>query len=417
MTSSRLQDLTCIPYVILFPGTSSKNKRKKKCQSECNNPHELTNLAIEGHMDQRLWSLLPEHLLDRILACLPLPSLLSMRSVCKRWSTLLSTPSFMNVCTEVPQKPSSSMLGLFEKGEQGCITQGCFTFCSVTQKWYTIGLSPLPVNEGSQLASTEGLFCYIPLVDGEDGDCLVVCNPLTRAWKSLLLPEGIQMLSLLAITVDVVSHTYKVIVVALMQANMEAGPRLDGYNLITQVYDSTSETWNVTRRLPPGLQFPLHSILCNGKLYGWCSKADQIWIYDIDLGVWRGEQLRNIPDEARTSNAHFVECQGRVLFVTETGYTGLRPQIWELNLYTMVCTEVAQVPPDLFQRFFECVCEFQCVGYNDAICFIAHESPELLTFHVVKKRWLWLPKCPEFPDWHPYGYVGVPLKLRLDIPV
>lgn len=367
-----------------------------------------SNLA----MDERLWSMLPEHLLDRILARLPLPSLLYVRPVCKRWSTLLSTPSFLDVCTEVPQKPS--LLGIFENGEHGWLTHGCSTFCSKSQRWFSIDLKSLPYKEGDLLAAAEGLFCYVPQSDGENEDCLVVCNPLTRAWRSILLPEGIQMITLLAITVDNTTRAYKIIVTALMQ-KLE-GPRLDACNLTTQVYDSLTRTWKVAGDLPPSLLFPLHSVLCNGSLYSWCSKADQVWVYDIVRGLWRGEKLC-LPEDAMSSNVQLVECQGSLFLVTETGYSGISPQIWELNCETMLCTLVTQVPQEAFQEFFENVCEFQCMGYNDAICFMAHESADVLMYHLSKKKWQWILRCPKFPEWHPYGYVGVALTLRLDVVV
>jgi hypothetical protein len=364
-------------------------------------------------MDEALWSLLPEHLLDRILACLPLPNLLCMRPVCKRWSSLLTTQTFLEICTKVPQKPS--LLAVFEKGEHGVLTKGCYTFCPKSEKWFPMTMNSLPFKEGDQMVTSQGLLCYVPQKDGENEDLLVVCNPLTKAWRLIPLSTSIQMLFLLAVAVDQTTHAYKVIVTGVTEKL--DGQQLDAYCLITQVYDSITETWQISGELPPGRLFPLHSVWCDGFLYGWCGKADQIWIYDINHGSWKGVRLQ-LPEHVMNSDVHLVECQGKVLLVTETaGYSGSWPQIWDLELSTMACTQIAQAPKHLSHSFFENVCEFQCVGYNDAVCFIAHEIPDVLMYQPTKKKWRWMPRCPKFPGWHPYGFMGMSLELRADIAV
>lgn len=44
-------------------------------------------------MDER-WQELPEDLLEKVLQCLPIPTLFRFRAVCKKWNTLLTHPSF-----------------------------------------------------------------------------------------------------------------------------------------------------------------------------------------------------------------------------------------------------------------------------------------------------------------------------------
>jgi hypothetical protein len=52
-------------------------------------------------MDGSLWSRLPEDLVDRVLAWLPAASLLRLRTVCRRWSEIMATKCFLEVCTQV----------------------------------------------------------------------------------------------------------------------------------------------------------------------------------------------------------------------------------------------------------------------------------------------------------------------------
>lgn len=52
-------------------------------------------------MDGSLWSRLPEDLVDRVLAWLPAASLLRLRTVCRKWSEIVATKCFLEVCSQV----------------------------------------------------------------------------------------------------------------------------------------------------------------------------------------------------------------------------------------------------------------------------------------------------------------------------
>ncbi|KAJ8631078.1 hypothetical protein MRB53_024401 [Persea americana] len=47
-------------------------------------------------MNPRIWGQLPEDLLERILALLPLKTLLNLRPTCKHFNSLLFSPSFLS---------------------------------------------------------------------------------------------------------------------------------------------------------------------------------------------------------------------------------------------------------------------------------------------------------------------------------
>lgn len=53
------------------------------------------------YMDGSLWRRLPEDLVDRVLAWLPAASLLRLRTVCRKWSEIMATKCFLEVCTQV----------------------------------------------------------------------------------------------------------------------------------------------------------------------------------------------------------------------------------------------------------------------------------------------------------------------------
>ncbi|CAH1432901.1 unnamed protein product [Lactuca virosa] len=56
-------------------------------------------------MDSRIWSRLPERLVDRVIAFLPPPAFFRARSVCKRWYSLLFSHSFLQMYLQINPKP------------------------------------------------------------------------------------------------------------------------------------------------------------------------------------------------------------------------------------------------------------------------------------------------------------------------
>jgi hypothetical protein len=47
-------------------------------------------------MDSEVWSELPNHIIYKILALLPLRDFLRLRWVCRRWSQLMESPVFLD---------------------------------------------------------------------------------------------------------------------------------------------------------------------------------------------------------------------------------------------------------------------------------------------------------------------------------
>ncbi|KVH87859.1 hypothetical protein Ccrd_024829 [Cynara cardunculus var. scolymus] len=56
-------------------------------------------------MDCRIWSRLPQRLIDRVIAFLPPPAFFRARSVCKRWYSLLFSHSFLQMYLQINPKP------------------------------------------------------------------------------------------------------------------------------------------------------------------------------------------------------------------------------------------------------------------------------------------------------------------------
>jgi hypothetical protein len=75
-----------------------------KKMNASNPPTRKRNL-LTVWMDPELWATLPEPLIEQVLAYLPLPILLQLRAVCKKWDALLRHPTFLRTQAQLLPTP------------------------------------------------------------------------------------------------------------------------------------------------------------------------------------------------------------------------------------------------------------------------------------------------------------------------
>jgi len=122
-------------------------------------------------MDPAIWSNLPFHLLESVLAWLPISSLLKLRCVCKRFNNILYSPSLREACR---LRRHEAAWYLF-RGEG----RECAAFNPEADSWCKLPLGFLPSSKGRVVATAGGLLCV------RQGEKMIVCNPLSKAWLEL----------------------------------------------------------------------------------------------------------------------------------------------------------------------------------------------------------------------------------------
>lgn len=123
-------------------------------------------------MDPQIWGNLPFHLLESVLAWLPISSLLRLRCVCKRFNNILYSPGLW--ATHRRARWCVAAWYLF-RGEG----RECAAFNPEADCWFKLPLEFLPSTKGRVVAAAGGLLCV------RQGDKMIVCNPLTKAWLEL----------------------------------------------------------------------------------------------------------------------------------------------------------------------------------------------------------------------------------------
>ena len=127
-------------------------------------------------MDPKLWSNLPIHLLERILALLPVPSLLRLRSVSKQFNELLQSPTLFATVVSTRRHSSSQQPWYLFRGEG----RECVAFNPELDSWCKLPLGFLPSSKARVVAAAAGLLCL-----RHRDDKMFVCNPLSKAWVEL----------------------------------------------------------------------------------------------------------------------------------------------------------------------------------------------------------------------------------------
>lgn len=274
-----------------------------------------------------IWSNLPDEVVELVLAQVPFSSLVQYRLVCKKWNAVVMSSDFALACQKQLSPKCVPVLVANDLMESGRWTINPYD--SVSNSWLSFSLSFLQ-NAGQSgplylTASSGGLMCF----ETEDRRNFIICNPITRRWRHLQLPdaagESVRTTSscldsdyrhtLTGLIVDQPSGNYKLITASLAKCAERR----------TLVYDSAERSWTRGAEVPDGKRFVNPGALtCNGNLY--ClvknprglEERTCIWRvvkYEVGYDTWcEAPVVTGWPGNSSTE-LELVEHQGEVLLV------------------------------------------------------------------------------------------------------
>ncbi|KAL2608690.1 hypothetical protein R1flu_027263 [Riccia fluitans] len=218
----------------------------------------------EAELDSTLWQQLPRDVLEKVLAKLPVSSLMSFCRVCKRWKTLIRSNEFARRYLSVKpvifrHHPRYQKLGPSRKEEKPYLEIPC----AKTNVWkkHTLDFASEDVD---LVAADEGLICF---KRSKSRSILFIYNPLTRHVRTLRVPEyserscWVYEEMLVGLTVDPDTGNYRLLV-GFIEMYLEEDEETRG----THIYDSLYSTWTSTS-LSPKLPYPDHPY--DGDVYDW----------------------------------------------------------------------------------------------------------------------------------------------------
>jgi len=361
-------------------------------------------------------NILPDDILERILSFLPVVSIFRASSVCKRWYDIINSRRFL-WAVKLPRKPWYFMFTCNDAADG-------YAYDPVLRKWYNLELPCIEQKSNWLISSSCGLVCAM---DNDSRSRFFVCNPITRDWKRLLEPPGVQFpdYSALAISVDKQSHDYTV---AMTKSKQVPGDYMQ-WELSIHLYKSENQLWVTSiKEVLMGWRGGDESMICNGFLYclihstGILGNADLrhgLIVYDLTARLSHTSVMQTlIPAPCPLSCGRLMNLRDKVVMVGGIAkYERLDIikgiGIWELNKKDW--REIARMPHKFFQGFGELDDVFASSGSDDLIYIQSYGSTNLLLFDMNQKQWKWSTRCPVTKRFPLQLFSGFCFEPRLEV--
>ncbi|KAM1053274.1 hypothetical protein ACFX2C_000783 [Malus domestica] len=379
----------------------------------------FSELSDEGNREANAVSvdlILPDDLLERILAYLPVASIFRAHSVCKRWHEILSSRRFLwNFSNVLSQKPWYFMF-TSSNDPTG------YAYDPILRKWYGI---ELPCIETSNwlIASSCGLVCFM---DNESRTELYVCNPITKTCRKLQEPPGLRFsdYSAPAVSVNRKSHGYTI---SIVKSKQVAGNFFQ-WDVSIHIYDSETMMWvtSLTEVLT-GWRGGDESVICDGVLYfliystggGSPDNRHGLITYNLSACSTHGLLIRSIiPVPCSLTCGRLMNLKERLVMVGGIGKQDRPDIIKGIGIWLLKgkeWQEIARMPHKFFQGFGEFDDVFASSGTDDLIYIQSYGSPALLVFDMNLRHWRWSQKCPVTKRFPLQLFTGFCFEPRLEI--
>ncbi|CAL1395856.1 unnamed protein product [Linum trigynum] len=334
-------------------------------------------------MDPAIWSRLPEEILDHILSLLPLKTFMNLRSTCKRFDSLIFSPSFISKHSSAAGAAASPPSLLLLSHPHFPSRVGVYD--AATASWRSIHLSlssasTSPRAAATLLSSSNGLFCL------RNSSSLLISNFLTKSSRPINFP------------------TFPFDFDSLTLISTESGYSIFAHcSRSSFVYSSAAQSWSQFDGFSPALSESCRQegVFFRGSLYFTTQEPIQIVRFDVRTGEW-GSMETELP--AGISFARLVSNGERKLYlVGGVGNNGISKtvKLWELD-GGGDWVEIERLP-EMMCRKFVSVCyhnyeHVYCFWHQGMICICCYTWPEILYYKVGRRTWHWLPKCPSLPE-------------------
>ncbi|XP_042023701.1 protein UNUSUAL FLORAL ORGANS-like [Salvia splendens] len=365
-------------------------------------------------MNSRIWSRLPQRLVDRIVASLPPPAFFRARAVCKRWYGLIFSTAFIEIYLQV--SPSRHWFIFFkQQGIKNCIYKNAasaaasggggeaFLFDPENLKWYRLGIPMVPAGVTPASASG-GLVCFVSEESGSKS--IVLCNPVMG--NLIQLPSTLRPRLCPSIGLTITNSSIDLI--------------FAGDDLISPyaVKNLTSESfhidgggfysiWGTTAALPRLCSLESGRMIhVAGRFYCMNYSPFSVLAYDVVSNQWSKIQA---PMRRFLRSPSLVESRGRAVLVAAVEKSKLNVpkslRLWALQECGAAWVEIERMPQQLYNQFVEVEWGrgFEAVAHGDYVVVVIKGSERALLFDFGGKRWSWICPCP-------YGGGGGEEELR-----
>ncbi|KAK9129683.1 hypothetical protein Sjap_010170 [Stephania japonica] len=336
-------------------------------------------------MDSQIWSQLPQELIDHILAFLPLKTLFTLRSTCRRFNSLLFTPSFISHHYSLSSKSLSSFLLPLPPN----FLHHLPLLHLPSSSWRLLSLAAAPASP-SLLSAAAGLLCFsLP-----SAYSFLITNLLSKSSKLVQFPSQPHSLSLSFHSVSLISNPPNYNIFALSSHSTS--------NSSVFLYDSAAPSWRQFPGFEPILRQTSHQggVFYKGYVNFTTPEPYSIVGFNLESGSWE-TLVEDFPSEL--TFVRLVSNGDQDLYlIGGVGRHGISRglKVWERVGGGWV--EVGRLP-ELMSKKFMSVCyhnyeHVYCFYHDGLICVCCYTWPEVLYFKLARQTWHWITKCPSLPE-------------------
>ncbi|KAK4752356.1 hypothetical protein SAY87_021154 [Trapa incisa] len=384
--------------------------------------HAPVSAATGPWLDSRIWSRLPQQLLDRVIAFLPPPAFFRARCVCKRWYSLLFSDNFLELYLQVSpgrhwfiffkhKSPKSynicrnNSIGMsstttsdnfghaVSRGAANC--EG-YLFDPYEFSWHRVSFAFVP-SGFCPTSSSGGLVCWVS--DEAGTKSLLLSNPLLGSLTPL--PPTFRPRLFPTIGMDVTPASIDVVVAGddLISPYAVKNLSSESFHIDSGGFFSL---WGTTSTLPRLCSLePGRMVFVGGKFYCMNYSPFSILAYDAAANGWCKIQA---PMRRFLRCPSLVEGGGRLVLVAAVEKSKLNvPRSLRLWAMQPPCrtswVEIERMPQQLYVQFEEMEggLGFDCVGHGEFVLITIRGTGldnRGLVFDMWRKRWQWIPPCP-----------------------
>lgn len=370
-------------------------------------------------MDTRIWSRLPQKLIDRVIAFLPPPAFFRARSVCKRWYSLLFSHTFLQMYLQINHKPyffiffkqkptnpkttttTSTVFKTTTTTATNIVPEEGYVFDPKNLTWNRL-VFPLIPNGFSPTCSSGGLVCWVSDEAGSKG--LILSNPL---FPSLLtpLPSTLRPRLFPSVGLTITNSSIDVMVAGDDLISPYAVKNLTTESFHIDVGGFYS-IWGTTSTLPRLCSLESGKMVyvqqnngSNGKFYCMNYSPFSVLGYDMARNEWCKIQA---PMRRFLRSPSLVESKGKLVLIAAVEKSKLNVpkslRMWGLQNCGTTWVEIERMPQQLYAQFAELEGGrgFTCVGNGEfvVVMIMGTSAEKALLFDFVRKRWIWIPGCP-----------------------
>ena len=364
-------------------------------------------------MDPRIWSKLPQRLLDRVLAFLPPPAFFRARSVCKRWYALLFSDAFLELYLQV--SPRHHWFLFFKhktlksyiyrnntsSGDQGDINVRAppcegYIFDPYDITWYRLSFALIPPGF-SPASSSGGLVCCVS--DEAGPKSIILCNPILGSLTQLPPTLRPRLFPSIGLTVSPTSIDVTVAGDDMISPFAVKNLTAENFHIDGGGFYSI---WGTNSSLPRLCSLESgRMVYVGGKFYCMNFSPFSVLAHDVAANIWCKIQA---PMRRFLRSPNLVESKGKLLLVAAVEKSKLNVpksfRLWSLQSCGTTWVEVERMPQQLYVQFAELEGGngFDCVGNGEFIVIMIRGSDKALLFDIFRKIWQWIPPCPYSQD-------------------